>query len=95
MENRITEKRIAEATFRITGKCKYTGREVDTTVHALLIKGGGFDYGNGTCMVFEHDNGNDEVFDTRYERVNKDNFTEFALGVLRDRMQEQLTIETL
>ena len=89
------ENMIAEARFRITGISEYTGRKVNDTVRAILVKSESFSYGNGTCMVFEHSNGNEEAFDTRYNKVSKDNFTEFALGVLRDRTQKQLKIETL
>ena len=88
------EKALATAEFRIHGT-GWSGEQIESTVHAGLYKSGSFDYGNGTCMVFEWDNGNDEVFDTRYDRVTPDTFTEFAMSVLRGKLIKTVDVDVV
>ena len=86
---------IATANFRIHGT-GWNGKKVDITVHASLEKSGAFQYGNGTCMVFQYEGRPDpDVYDTRYENVSPANFTEFALAELRARTMESLTVEVV
>lgn len=75
-----TEKALATADFRVHGE-GWNG-PFDETVHAELLKSGAFDYGNGTCMVFEWSNGNTQSYDTRYENVTPENFAVFVKKVL-------------
>ena len=88
------EKALATADFRIHGT-DWNGKQFESAVHAGLYKSGSFAYGNGTCMVFEWSNGNDEVFDTRYDRVTPDTFTEFAMRVLRGKLKKDVAIDVV
>lgn len=86
---------LATADFKVTGTSSITGKEVDTTVHFELYKSGAFDYGNGTGMSMEWENGNEFCYDTRYEPVTADNFKEFALQFLRSYIQSTLRAEPI
>lgn len=85
---------IATADFKLSG-AGWDGLPVNYEVHASLFKSGAFEYGNGTGMAFEWNNGNRETFDTRYNRVNAENFTQFAYEVLRSRTMETINVEVV
>lgn len=94
LESDVHAAPLAEADFKLGGT-GYNGRPIDETVHAELHKSGAFQYGNGTCMTFEWSNGNVDSFDTRYEKVTPDTFTDFAGKVLRGRVMDTVTIEAV
>ena len=83
---------LAHADFRVFGN-GFDNVRVDETVHAELYKSGCFQYGNETGMVFEWSNGNVDSFDTRYENVSVENFTEFAENVLKNFIYPTLQVE--
>lgn len=69
---------IAQAKYRLHGT-DHKGKPYETTVKATLEKSGAFEYGNGTMMVLEWENGNKpNIFDTRYSVGITKNFVEFA-----------------
>ena len=85
---------MATADFRLTGT-GWNGKPVDDKIHAVLEVSGASAYGNRTCMAFEWENGHEDVFDTRYDPVTPENFTEFAKKVLEDRVVKTVTVETV
>lgn len=85
---------LATADYRIYGK-GYDGADVDETVHAELRESGAFKYGNGTCMVLKWSYGHTDSFDTRYEKVNVWNFTEFAKKVIESRVLDTIKVEVI
>ncbi len=88
------EQVFAKADFVRKGK-GWNGKHFEDKVHAELIKSGAFEYGNGTSMVFEYENGNEECFDTRYCNVTPENFAQFAYDELRARTIETIDIYTV
>ena len=86
---------LATADFHLTGT-GYGDVPVDVNVHAELLVSGAFQYGNQTCMTFEWSNNHsDESYDTRYEKVTPDNFTEFAKSVLDSKTKDTVTVEVM
>ena len=69
---------LATATFKVTGKREFDGEEIDTKVTLELHDSGAFDYGNETCMLMQFEGSDVHCFDTRYEKVTVDTFTEYA-----------------
>lgn len=85
---------LATADFHLTGT-GWNGKPVDETVHATLAVSGASQYGNQTCMAFEWSNTDPEYFDTRYDRVSPETFTEFAKEVLEDRLLKTVKVEVM
>ena len=83
---------LAHADFHVFGN-GFDNRPVDYTVHAELYKSEAYAYGNGTGMSFEWSNGNVDTFDTRYENVSVENFTEFAENALKNYVFPTLHVE--
>ena len=86
---------LATADFHLTGK-GYADAPVDVTVHAELYVSGAFQYGNQTGMSFKWSNNPMlETFDTRYEKVTPETFTEFAKAVLENRVMKTIKVEAI
>lgn len=86
---------LATADFHLYGY-GWNGKPYDGTVHAELAVSGAFQYGNQTCMSFEYsDDRPDDTFDTRYENVTPETFTEFAKKVLRRQVMDSIAIEVM
>ena len=81
---------LAKADFRVYGEEK-----VDTKVHFELYKSGATDYGNGTGMSMEWENGSEFFYDTRYEPVDAENFKEYALEFLKNYIRDTLQAEPI
>ena len=91
------EKEIIYATadFRVHG-LGFNKKPFDATVHATLEKSGAFDYGNGTCMVFQWSNSPiSDCYDTRYCKVTAENFTEFAKEELEAQTLDTIMVDVL
>lgn len=86
---------FATADFKVTGTRKDDGRTIDTTVHFELYKSGAFDYGNGTGMSMRFKGGDEMCYDTRYEPVSADNFSEYALDFLNNYLADGLKGEPI
>lgn len=90
-----TEKAIATADFRVFGKRAWDGKEVNTSVHLELHKSGAFDYGNGTMTIMKFEKSDEQAFDTRYEAVNANNFSEFAERLVKNYVADGLEVEPI
>lgn len=82
---------LATVDLRLTGE-GWNG-PINEIVHAELRVSGAFQYGNQTCTVFTWENGTHDMYDTRYERVSPDNFSEFALGLMKGRCRDTIEVE--
>lgn len=82
---------LAKADFRLLGT-GWDGRLVDEIVHAELAVSGASPYGNQTCMAIMWKNDQIESFDTRYEKVTPETFTEFARSVLDARTLKTINV---
>ena len=94
-EKKEVGKVLAVADFKLGGT-GYNGHKIDDAVHAELMISGAFDYGNGTCMSFTWRNsGQEEGYDTRYNNVTPETFTEFAYEVLKNHVMDTVTVEVV
>lgn len=91
----MKDKVFATADFRVYGMSKFTKKPVDTTVHFVLLESGGFDYGNGTCMIMKFKDADEHLYDTRYEKGIKLHFKEYAFEFIKNYIADTLTAEPI
>ena len=85
---------IATADFRINGTTNYGKELKDVSAHLELSESGVFAYGNQTCVMMVIGNGQEQVFDTRYDttlRRDGANFKSWAAEFLKDYLSDGLT----
>ena len=85
----------ATADFLVSG-IGWDEAPYEATVHATLETSGAFDYGNGTCMGLKwSDQPRTKWYDTRYCKVNKENFTRFAKSQLESEVLDTIKVEVI
>ena len=88
----IEEGALAKVKFKVAGT-RDDGEEINTTAELELHESGAFDYGNGTCMLMKFEGGDVHMYDTRYEKVSAENFTEYAQNFINDYIAKGLHAE--
>ena len=85
---------LATAKFRLYGT-GHSGNPVDEIVRAELCVSGASQYGNQTCTSIIWEDGYEDSYDTRYDNVSPDTFTEFASRLINHGTLVTIKVEAI
>ncbi len=88
---------LAKRKFKVIGRRRDNGANVDAVCEAVLYESGAFAYGNRTGMsiTFDGNEGAAQHFDTRYEKFSVATWPEWVKIWLQNYVAEGLLVEPI
>lgn len=88
---------LGKIRFRVHGRRRDFGNEVDSIAELTLYESGAFKYGNqtGMSLVFDGNEGGAQHFDTRYEKFSVKTWPEWAKTWLQNYVADGLLVEPI